>query len=597
MIRNDERGYALMLVVFMILLFTLLGVSILGASLGGAVRTETKENDVQSLHLAEKALNEAVSYLVSEYNGRLDISPDELQLYMDSLQQKDSDEIALLTGSATNTELLGAGAQITDIEVVKDELNDLSYKLTLTAEAEVNGVRRTLVQEVYIDSYPEFLRYAYGSEQNVIMNGSPYGMGNIYAGGELLIDNRAEYTYKGLVLREPTQYPEIDGDLFVQSLASIKYHDPLAGGYVSIPTNNPSKLKEIAGVGYENVHIRDSSKFISINVEESFLDKAAEAAGSPPGLREELEAVFSEANLNPFIQKLVEHGVGRITYRAEPKLPNWDDADEVLAYEIERKDYEDNYLSLFNSPLTGSVIFDDDLTLDGISYKQLVYGLDLDAVDAKSKGKWFIVNGDLKIDNYSVEDLIVKANILVTGTVAITGENIKVDSTIFCLGLGEADPTTIVQDAELQGIEENGAVKQLVLISKPKILLNRFEAFTNFGRFEDEATIRANTLDAFFYTDGEAELYGVGSMFWLNGGFFAKGDLTINAVLGHVTEKPDETGIDFNTIQSLPSVNELDSRFIIDYNKQIFEDQNTGLPRVKQISVLIGKRQLKHGSQ
>lgn len=52
--KNNERGSALVLVMFVALLLTILGVAVLGATMGGAQRTETRENDVQSLHLAQR---------------------------------------------------------------------------------------------------------------------------------------------------------------------------------------------------------------------------------------------------------------------------------------------------------------------------------------------------------------------------------------------------------------------------------------------------------------------------------------------------------------------------------------------------------------
>ncbi|RIX54039.1 hypothetical protein D3P08_07240 [Paenibacillus nanensis] len=583
---RDERGYALMLVVFMILLFTLLGVSILGASLGGAVRTETKENDVQSLHLAERGLNEAVSYLVKEYDGVSDISDVELHQYMMGIEANPG---KLMEDAVQTTNLSGAEAAKVTVEKV-EQTSPMSYKVFITSEANVNGVIRKLEQEVRVDAFPDFLNYSFGSEQNVVLNGSPLAIGSVYAGGELKINNYAQYKYKTAhFLEKLSQYPNIIGTLYVQSPLSIKYADPTVVAadpndrYVSIPQNDPDKLEELLGLSYDHIHIKDRSKFVSINVRESFLDKAELAVGRKPGVREELETALN-VSTDEFVNRLVLNGVRRVAYRSEPALPNWDDEEAVERYEAERDDYVNNYLSLFNSKLTETIVFDDDLTLDGVAYKQLVY----DAA-SRASNKWFIVNGDLNINNYSNEELAIQANILVTGKVTITGKGIRVDSTMFCLGEGEPDEMTIVQDAELKGYDS----KQLVLLSVPPILLNRFDAFTNYGRYEGEERVK-HRLDAFFYTEGTAELYGVGSSFWLNGGFFAKQQLTINAVLGNVTEAPDKPeGMNFD---DQIFANELDSRFIIDYNIDIFNDQYDGLPRVNQLSVTLGSRKLVHES-
>lgn len=50
----SQQGSVLVLVMFIVLLLTILGVGVLSATVGGAKRAETRENDVQSLHLAQK---------------------------------------------------------------------------------------------------------------------------------------------------------------------------------------------------------------------------------------------------------------------------------------------------------------------------------------------------------------------------------------------------------------------------------------------------------------------------------------------------------------------------------------------------------------
>ncbi|MGO4181911.1 hypothetical protein AB4Z17_12065 [Paenibacillus sp. TAF43_2] len=580
MIRN-ERGYALLLVIFMILLFTILGTAILGASLGGATRTETRENDVQSLHLAEKSLNQAVSYLISEYDGRDDISSEDLKKYMNEFEKSNT----------TNTKLDGANAK-TKIEVVSGN-DPKSYKIKLTSEAIVNGVKRAMQQTVQIDSYPEFLDYAFGSEEDVIINGAPYAIGKIYAGDELKIYNQAFYDYKNVNLRQPTQFPKLNednGDVYVPSFNAIKYYEGSdlnpENGYKSLLTNDQNELKKILGINYDKIHIKDASKFRSINIDQSFIDKAVEATGVVNEVvRGKLKLAFNDDNMTPFINELLNNGIKEVSIEHEPPLPNFENSVEVDNYNKKKQKY-DNYINTFNSVLSESIIHQGDLNLEGVLFKKLTYG-----ETAKKSGKWFIVNGDLTINNTdSNSDLFISANILVTGNVSISGKKIKVDSTIFCLGAGSEKKETIIQDAEIKGMKVGNDTKQLVLISKKKILLNRFDSFSYYKKYEGE-NIDKNRLDAFFYTEDEAELYGVGSTFWLNGGFFAKKNLTINAVLGDVKEKLDASGIDFPP--QIGSLGSLDSRFIIEHNPHIFEEQyTTGLPRVQRISVMVGRIEL-----
>ncbi|MNC25152.1 hypothetical protein D3C75_732290 [compost metagenome] len=214
-----------------------------------------------------------------------------------------------------------------------------------------------------------------------------------------------------------------------------------------------------------------------------------------------------------------------------------------------------------------SVIYKGNLTLDGTELRGINYSQS--AKNSTSPRNWYIIDGDLIINNYgNATPIQVRANILVTGKVEIRGK-VEFDSTIFALRASSADSsedyTTIVEDASIEGM--NG--KELVLISQGRILINRLAAFTN----NEPAP-----LDAFFYTDSDAKLYGVGSIFSLSGGFFAKGDLTINAVRGSASEGAGDIAITAN--------NSL-IRFKAAYNDQIFNDQQAGLPRVRTVNIRV----------
>lgn len=175
----------------------------------------------------------------------------------------------------------------------------------------------------------------------------------------------------------------------------------------------------------------------------------------------------------------------------------------------------------------------------------------------------------------------IEANILVTGNVLISG-NVNFNSSIYVLGSSE------LLDAYIGGIGENG----LVLLSKGKIKVSRFNEFDNVnGGYNPNDKTDNRVMEAFFYTDDEAILYGVGSTFWIHGGFFAKKNLTINAVRGNAEENVTGTDIDFD-LQAQYANQPHMSRFVIEYNRDIFRTQGSGLPRVKVIGVELDKKKL-----
>lgn len=586
--RNNERGSALVLVMFVALLLTILGLAVLGATMGGAQRTETRENDVQSLHLAQKGLDEAVAYIQTKLDGRKDIDPDHMEDEIKGIVEEVSNKIVGVN-NGVSTKLTGASGKIISIAYEKQPVEKYKYYINIAAEATVNGVQRELRQKIVIDTYPDFLKYAFGSEATLTLNGAPVLHGNIYAGQELNVRDTALYTYKGLTPPEiKTQYPRVEllksvtgttsteppPEVHVQSLESIKYSGNGVVG-AAVNKNNASViLPNILGVTKEQVFIKPQKKFIQINVEESFFDKVEEATGRA-GTKSEIKQAYEQKRLGDYLSSRLTNLPDPNPPIAEPVLPNNPTEEQKEIYKLEYSEYLGKVKEHQNKLLKArseSAIYNGNLLIDGIDYRQLTFSDDAKA-GTSSKPKWLIVNGDLEINNYSSEItnfLEIQANILVTGNVLIKGQ-VQFNSTMFVLG------QTTVEDAVIRGLGD----KELVLISKGNVLINRIDAFRN----------ETTQMKAFFYTDNDANLYGVGSIFWLNGGFFAKGNLTVNAVLGKVKEPLDPAlGFDFENQDGDRYT--LGHRFRIDYNQEVFTHQQSSLPRVQQINVTVGPLEL-----
>ncbi|WP_160500210.1 hypothetical protein [Paenibacillus dendrobii] len=580
---RDERGSALVMVLFMVLLLTILGTAVVAAAIGGAQRTQTRENDVQSLHLAEKSLDEGVSYISSAFQGR-SIDPENMdgiiQEFVMQMRGKAEDG-GLTLGSELGTDGQDqVSGKITLINYDSAQRKKTEYPITLQSEAVVNGVKRKLSRQIVIDTYPDFLKYALGSEGNLILNGSSQIQGNIYAGNLLQLSNTANYIH-GSDYTASTLFPSLDGEAHVQSLKSVACADQL----MSKPPFQAEGCKSPLGDGFmlDQLLIKPHAKFVSIDVQDSFVDKLSEAAGVS---RETLQQQFGNGASN-IIKGLQESegslGMLKLTMPeppGEPPIEPGADADEASKqtyetlkdqYEQAKIDYSDGIIKL-NQELAAmkqSVLFHGNLTVDGENIRSLTY-------ENKGNGNgsyWLIVDGDLTIDAHSLsKNINILANILVTGNVFIQGD-IRFDSTLFTL------KSTTVQDANIRGL--NG--KELVLISAGKILVNRVDAFNNSGASEQ------NELKAFFYTDSTADLYGVGSTFQIKGGFFAKGDLTVNAMLGNVNRPSSSTNpLIFEPQSGVGQYH----RFRVIYNKEIYNNQNLGLPKVNRVNVRVGPLKL-----
>ncbi|WP_422658547.1 hypothetical protein ACK8P5_23245 [Paenibacillus sp. EC2-1] len=560
---SEERGSALVLVMFIALLFTILGVTVLSAAVGGAQRTETRKNDVQSLHLAEKTLEETVAYITAELESKVKLSnnsnKDDLDYLINNYLSNLKNNNVILP---TSTELTDAEGQIMDIdyERIEEYGQPVSYKLTLLAQADVNGVQRELIQEVVFDTFPDFLKYTLGSEANLTINGSPEVTGNIYAGVKLYVSDEAQYDFhsNSLTMKstpfelKPSEGLKDSGEAHIQSLKDVMYTQNDKSGSMSAADMLEEGIIWPGILPMDKLKIKNHRKFVQMNVEESFLDKVMEAIGNRAGVdRGYVRSKISEVGLAEFLgDYLLKYDVSIPgTLPVRPLVPEDSlEPEDIMLW----TDYR-NAIERFTRPADSQVI-KGDLVFDGVELAGIQYK------DGVSKsGKWYVVDGNMKIDNYSDHAMFIHANLLVSGNLEIRG-NVQLDSTVFVLG------STLVEDASIGG---SGAV----VISKGPILVNRFDAFK-------ETT---QTLNAFFYTDATAELYGVGSIFSLNGGFFAKGDLTVNAVRGEAKDGGDVIQVNNTGL----------IRFRANYNNQVYIEQGAGLPRVNNISVRVGNVRLK----
>lgn len=575
--KKDEQGYALVMVLFLILILTILGTAVMGAAINGAQQTETRESDVQGLHLAEKSLEGALASITAELSGKVNTDQKALdtaiQTYLQSIKPEDF---------LVSTELEAADGKITDISYIRDESSSqyAQYVLTIKAEAKVNGVVRKLEQEVIIDTFPDFLKYALGTEGNLILNGAPSITGNLYAGDQFWVSDTANYIYNSPRTAR-SQFPKLEGEAHIQSLSNLLYSEN-ESAYQKVDASGDAvqiadRIQRVLGIRMDKVKIKNQREFVAINVRDSFVDKVMEAIGGGLG-REQVESSLQGGTLGTHLSErypsIFTTLVPEQLVKPIPPPEPFDDSDEEKErYAREMEEYElkmDAYqksIEQLTQP-KNSMVYNGNLELDGLERSGIVYPEDKKKDDIPV---WLIVDGDLKIDSLGTAAIPVRANILVTGNVLIRGEA-NFDATIFSLGLKGSEPetgySTVLQDASIGGL--NG--KELVMISQGAILINRVEAFQS----------TPTKLRAFFYTDEDAELYGVGSTVSIYGGFFAKETLTINAVVGGVTS--GESQLNFN-----PLDNQSKPRFQVEYNPDIFENQKIGLPRVNQINVHSGK--------
>lgn len=225
--------------------------------------------------------------------------------------------------------------------------------------------------------------------------------------------------------------------------------------------------------------------------------------------------------------------------------------------------------------------------------------LDLKDESTQEKG-WLVVNGSLEINGGDTEETapIIKGNILVNGDLYIRSKNaeldadpkqyLKFDATIYVTGNSTIDNVNI-SGAKDDPDDEDDPKRQLVLISKGDlkiVRINEYEDVDNDDELIDVINKDPN-LKAFFYTDKNATLYGVGSNFQIEGGIFAREQLIINAIRFNFKSKEKGSIKEITSSTDYQEFSNLRSRFYTEYDNKVITDQLSSLPRVNRLQVIV----------
>ncbi|MED4353790.1 hypothetical protein P9265_15850 [Schinkia azotoformans] len=225
----------------------------------------------------------------------------------------------------------------------------------------------------------------------------------------------------------------------------------------------------------------------------------------------------------------------------------------------------------------------------------LTLNQDLNLKDGDEKG-WLVVNGNLEI-NGGTEDnpIVIKGNILVNGNLFIksSGENkefLEFDATVYVTG------NSTIDNVNIDGAKENESDpdkerKQLVLISNKDLKIVRINEYEEVLNPTDNKLVNLindkPNLKAFFYTDSNATLYGVGSHFQIEGGVFARQQLTINAIRYNFSTDSLGAISEISSATDYASDPDARSRFYVEYDTRVITDQLNSLPRVDRLQMIV----------
>ncbi|UOE75555.1 hypothetical protein [Parageobacillus thermoglucosidasius] len=552
----NEKGHSLVVTMLIITIFLLLGLTIMSVAIYQARFTEVRVEDVESFHEATKAIEETIAEMKTRIED-FDMSTEDLdsKLDIEGLQNRYGVKIEDVTSNyieaSYQKKLLFTRVYIISYDI-KDKDSHKTYK--------------TVERRVIVTSTPSFLKYALGSQENVVLNGGAYIEGNIYAGKNAYMTNVANYIdFDNNEYMEPTSFPTTSKNsvLFVNGSYFSCDHDKNDCYDYNVEDNAFQRIVE----NYSNgIHFqsqapsiqKEREEFIDVDFEWTVKDKLLNAAG------------METKEYNNYINKRI---------------------DQLFTELIEQKRFA--VLKSVSELREKINSIDQSIILQSGDSSQFVLdGEELDGEVLDLQDRWLIVDGDLVLR--ANKPITIKGNIIVFGNLEIFGigqdkknKNIDLDSTVYVFGRRDLNVPgrTLIYNANINITGD----KVVVLLSRGPLEIARI------NEFENTLSLKQPNLKGYFYTESSATVYAVGSYINIEGGLFARGDtsapdfdvsgLVINAYRGQV-ERPNRL--------SFTQSNDIEqSRFVIRYEPHVFIDRVDGLPFVKKLSLIVDKLTVK----
>ncbi|MED4903861.1 hypothetical protein [Parageobacillus thermoglucosidasius] len=555
----NEKGHSLVVTMLIITIFFLLGLTIMSVAIYQARFTEVRVEDVESFHEATKAIEETIAEMKARVD-KFDMSTDlDSKLDIEGLQNRYGVKIENVTGNyikdSYQKKLLFTRVYIISYDI-KDKDSHKTYK--------------TVERRVIVTSTPSFLKYALGSQENVVLNGGAYIEGNIYAGKNAYMTNVANYIdFDNNEYMEPTSFPTTSKNsvLFVNGSYFSCDHDKndcynIAGNIFQRIAENYSN--DIRFQSQAPSIQKEREEFIEVDFEWTVKDKLLNAAGE----------TFNEEQKYKSIAELFDELKNR-----------FDNVDFESVSELQKKINSTNQ-SIILRPKDSS-----EISLGGEEPDDKEQELNL-------RDRWLIVDGDLFLNGINEPITIKKGNIIVFGNLRISGD-VKLDSTVYVFGPRNSPDVpgrTWIYNANINITDDKVTDdKVVVLLSRGPLEIARI------NEFENNLSLKPPNLKGYFYTESNATVYAVGSYINIEGGLFARGDtsstapdfdvsgLVINAYRGQVKQLEPGNPLDFTPPKKGDDDGIEQSRFVVSYEPRVFIDRVDGLPFVKKLSLIVDK--------
>jgi uncharacterized protein YsxB (DUF464 family) len=579
----NERGNTLIIVLLMVLIFTVAGLSLLTTTMNGAKRTAVTEADIQATELAEKGIDYLTANLETETKPLVDLPVSEFEKELDRILEEYSEEVTL--DAPENQEL---EVKIYGKRPLFPGTNNLTNEMKLYSKAEVNERTKVVITTIHLGALkvPDALKYAVGS-YNPCKNegkchkkqddGNMFLHGGVAIQGDVYVEQHMVTKDTGIVSYSNNKYEWIPSDLpSIEGESGSRAKLILSGQLYKLNSSKHSYQHNINqtsfnGEGYQEIHANNvSSAFTAYHeLNKQYIPTLEKGTTNfaPIDIEAEKDNFYFDSSAPfPTTEMAISDWHGDLGSSNIIQISK----NSVLLY----RSVEMNRLNL-------SLGNNDTLYLENFSNEPKTFKF--------HEGAY--IGGDLTIGNpfefRNDSDLYQKFEIdgplYVDGDLEIIGANVKFNSTVYVTG------KTTIRYSEIEGLQDDGSESSLVIFGKDAIEIS------NMNVYGDEP----NIIRGFFYSEELMEIFGVASNIEIQGGVFGR-KVVLNATRGQV-RRGDPIylgntdfiiGYEEDYAENQQNISPSESRLRVIYNPELIRNPPDGLPIVKDLEVVVIKREI-----
>ncbi|WP_128526310.1 hypothetical protein [Halobacillus litoralis] len=428
-------------------------------------------------------------------------------------------------------------------QVLKDGSNGI-FLQRLDIEVDVEGSNKRLVRTFTISTIADVFRYSAVTPGDLTLNGASYLQGDVQVGNDLYIDDHGYFTAGYGKHWVQSFYPGIEGDLRVVGDFNKKSQDRRIHKF-NPTSENLNRYFNIAPRA-----ISDTTTIEPLQVESLINEKRYNDIRHGNG--------FYEVSGNKSMDGTYNHDLAIRDYYDcgyYRKRRCWDPAS------LEIKNSQDAHVK-------GDLLVEGDLEVygslkvDGSIYIEGEAELEGDLI--LNNNQFIYIDGETQIDN-----LNFNGSMYIDDYLYINGD-VNTNGTIYTRSGGR-----------VEGMENDSGT--IVVLSEGPLTI------ANNNLYTDPDSPALQEMNAFFYTNSDLEMFGVGSNLVINGGIYGE-NIVMNAVKGetrkggyHYNSHFRVYDLWFERGQDDLSIHQ--SRFQINYKEELILNPPEGIPTIEKITV------------